>query len=56
MTDPCPKCNSEGFTSSPYMLGLKTGDLYTITICACEAGQAFKAKLAAMTTKIPEDE
>ena len=31
-------------------------DLYTITICACEVGQAKAAQIAAMTTKIPEDE
>jgi hypothetical protein len=31
-------------------------DLYTITICACEAGQSKAVKLAAMATKIPEDE
>ena len=31
-------------------------DLYTITICACEAGRAKAARIAAMATKIPEDE
>ena len=54
--DPCPECHGEGFTTAPYMMGLKTGDLYTITICACEVGRAKAVKLAAMTTKIPEDE
>ena len=56
MNDPCPKCHGEGFTTAPYMLGLKTGDLYTITICACEAGQSKAAQIAAMTTEILEDE
>ncbi len=56
MTDPCPDCHGEGFTKAPYMLGLKTGDLYTITICACGAGQSRAAQIAAMATKIPEDE
>lgn len=56
MTDPCPDCHGEGFTKAPYMLGLETGDLYTITICACGAGQSRAAQIAAMATKIPEDE
>ena len=54
--DPCPECHGEGFTTAPYMLGLETGDLYTITICACGAGQSRAAQIAAMATKIPEDE
>ena len=55
MNDPCPKCHGEGFTTAPYMLGLKTGDLYTITICACEAGQSKAAQIAAMTTQNKEN-
>lgn len=43
----CPKCHGEGFTRSPYMLGLKSGDLFTITACRCPAGEAFRAQLAA---------
>ncbi len=27
----CPHCHGRGYTLAPYMLGLKTGDLYTIT-------------------------
>lgn len=56
MTDTCPKCHGAGYTKAPYLMGLKTGDLYTITICACEVGRAKAVKLAAMATKIPEDE
>lgn len=56
MTDPCLKCHGKGYTSAPYMIGLKSGGLYTITICACEVGRAKAVKLAAMATKIPEDE
>lgn len=37
----CPNCKGKGYTSAPYMLGLKTGDLYTTTICACEVGRAM---------------
>lgn len=56
MTDPCPKCHGAGYTKAPYMMGLKTGDLFTITTCTCPAGEAFKAQIAAMATPIPEDE
>lgn len=36
--------------------GKYKSDGYTITICACEVGRAKAVKLAAMATKIPEDE
>lgn len=56
MTDPCPKCHGAGYTKAPYLMGLKTGDLFTITACTCPAGEAFKAQIAAMATPMPEDE
>ena len=56
MNDPCPKCHGEGFTSSPYMLGLKTGDLFTITACRCPAGEAFRAQVAAMAVPMEDGE
>jgi hypothetical protein len=37
-------------------MGLKSGDLFTITACRCPAGEALKAQIAAMATPIPEDE
>lgn len=52
----CPNCKGKGYTSAPYMLGLKTGGLYTITICACEESQKKAAELVEMIKKIPEDE
>jgi len=55
MTDPCPDCHGAGYTKAPYLMGLKTGDLYTITICACEAGRAKAAQIAAMTTQNKEN-
>lgn len=55
MTDPCPKCHGAGYTKAPYLMGLKTGDLFTITICACEVGRAKAVKLAAMTTQNKEN-
>lgn len=54
--DTCPKCHGAGYTKAPYMMGLKTGDLFTITTCTCPAGEAFKAQIAAMATPMPEDE
>ena len=52
----CPNCKGKGYTSAPYLMGLKTGDLFTITTCTCPAGEAFKARIAAMATPMPEDE
>lgn len=31
----CPRCRGRGYTSAPYVMGLRDGDLYTHTICAC---------------------
>jgi len=56
MADPCPKCHGAGYTKAPYLMGLKSGDLFTITACTCPAGEAFKAQIAAMATPIPEGE
>ena len=56
MTDPCPDCHGEGFTKAPYMLGLKTGDLFTITACRCPAGEAFRAQVAAMAVPMEDGE
>lgn len=54
MTAPttCPNCKGKGYTSAPYL----APDYVTLTACTCPAGDAFRAWLAAMTTKIPEDE
>lgn len=52
MTEPCPHCHGEGVIKTFYIWP----DLYIYTACTCEAGQAFKAQIAAMTTEILEDE
>lgn len=35
----CPKCHDAGSISRPYMMGLRDGDIYTITLCDCGAGR-----------------
>lgn len=54
--DPCPKCHGAGYTKAPYLMGLKSGDLFTITACRCPAGEAFKAQVAAMAVPMEERE
>ena len=56
MTDTCPKCHGAGYTKAPYLMGLKSGDLFTITACRCPAGEAFKAQVAAMAVPMEERE
>ena len=51
MNDPCPHCHGKGYTSAPYLWP----DYVTMTACTCEAGQAFKAQIAAMTTQNKEN-
>lgn len=57
MTAPttCPNCKGKGYTSAPYMMGLKSGDLVTITACPCPAGEAFRAQVAAMAVPMEDD-
>jgi len=38
------------------MIGLKSGDLYTITACRCPAGEVFKAQVAAMAVPMEDGE
>lgn len=52
----CPNCKGKGYTSAPYMIGLKSGDLYTITACRCPAGEAFKAQVTAMAVPMEDGE
>lgn len=54
--DPCPKCHGAGYTKAPYMIGLKSGDLYTITACHCPAGEALRAQVAAMAVPMGGEE
>ena len=48
MTDPtytaraCPRCRGTGIAHvAPYLVGLRDGDLYTMTACDCDAGKAL---------------
>lgn len=42
--DTCPTCRGTGIASrSPYIMGLPSGDLYSLTACACDAGKAMAA-------------
>lgn len=52
----CPNCKGKGYTSAPYMIGLKSGDLYTITACHCPAGEALRAQVAAMAVPMGGEE
>ena len=54
--DPCPTCHGAGYTKAPYLMGLKSGDLFTITACRCPAGEAFKAQVAAMAVPMEDGE
>ena len=54
--DPCPTCHGAGYTKAPYLMGLETGDLFTITTCTCPAGEAFKAQVTAMAVPMEERE
>jgi hypothetical protein len=54
--DTCPTCHGAGYTKAPYLMGLETGDLFTITACRCPAGEAFKAQVAAMAVPMEERE
>lgn len=51
-----PNCKGKGYTSAPYLMGLESGDLYTITACRCPAGDAFKAQVAAMAVPMGDGE
>lgn len=45
-----------GMTEAPERIwATEDADLYTITICACEAGQSKAAQIAAMTTQNKEN-
>lgn len=48
MTDPtytaraCQRCRGTGIAhSAPYLMGLRDGDLHTMTACDCPAGKAL---------------
>ena len=48
MTDPtykpstCPRCRGTGIARvAPYLVGLRDGDLHTMTACDCPAGKAL---------------
>lgn len=56
MADTCPECHGAGYTKAPYLMGLKSGDLFTITACRCPAGEAFKAQVAAMAVPMEDGE
>ena len=45
MTDPiCPRCRGTGIARvALYLVGLRDGDLHTMTACDCPAGKAIKA-------------
>lgn len=47
MTD-CPKCRGTGVAHrSPYIMGTRDGDLYSIVFCDCGAGQTQVAAMNA---------
>ena len=54
--DTCPDCHGAGYTKAPYLMGLETGDLFTITACTCPAGEAFRAQVAAMAVPMEDGE
>ena len=31
----CQQCKGTGIISRPYMVGMKSGDLHTMTVCPC---------------------
>ena len=38
----CPRCRGTGIARvSPYLVGLRDGDLHTMTACDCPAGKAL---------------
>ena len=43
MTDSiCPRCRGTGIQhKAPYLMGLRDGDLHTMTACDCPAGKAL---------------
>lgn len=41
---PCPICRDTGVAHrAPYMVGTRHGDLYTITMCSCDAAREAMA-------------
>ena len=41
----CPRCRGTGIAhSAPYLVGLRDGDLHTMTACDCPAGKALLHK------------
>ena len=38
----CPRCRGTGIARvAPYLVGLRDGDLHTMTACDCPAGKAL---------------
>lgn len=38
----CQQCHGTGIISRPYMVGMKGGDLCTMTVCPCTKGLTEK--------------
>ena len=53
----CPTCRGTGIaTRSPYIMGLPSGDLYSLTACTCDAGKAMMTGTKTKTKEGDTDE